>query len=32
MNWVEAGRKMVEASTTEIASAAVAKTGMDSTV
>jgi len=31
MNWVAAGRKMDEASTTEIASTAVAKTGADST-
>ena len=32
MNCVAAGRKMVEDSATEIASAAVAKTGVDSTV
>jgi hypothetical protein len=32
MNWVTAGRKIEEVSETEIASAAVAKTGTDATV
>lgn len=32
MNWVVAGRKIRETSETELASAAVAKTGADATV